>query len=96
MSTRDDYIAKMKTQLDAWNAEIDALEDKASDVRADVKVKYDEQLAALRVKRQEGEKKLDEMQEASETAWEQIKTESENVWAAFKDSVEAFQQHFKT
>jgi hypothetical protein len=41
MSTRDDYIAKMKTQLDAWNAEIDALEDKASDVRVDVKVKYD-------------------------------------------------------
>jgi hypothetical protein len=96
MSTRDEYVASMKVQLDAWNAEIGVLEARAGEVKDDAKVKFEEQLAALRVKREEGEKKLEEMRLASEGAWEQIKAESENIWAAFKDSVQAFQAHFKT
>ena len=95
MSTKNEYIAKMKLQLDSWSAEIDALEAKANEVREDAKVKYAEQLAALRVKREEGEKKLEEMHLASESAWEQVKAESEKAWAAFKDSVQAFQAHYK-
>lgn len=95
MSTKDDYIATMKSQLDSWSAEIDALQAKANDVRDDAKVKYAEQLAALRVKREEGEQKLDEMRQAGESAWEQVKAESEKAWAALKDSVTAFQAHYK-
>lgn len=96
MATKDEYIATMKAQLDEWSAEIDALEAKAHEVRDDAKEKYAQQLAALRVKREEGEKKLEEMREAGESAWEQVKAESEKAWAAFKDSVQAFQAHYKT
>lgn len=93
---RDEYVASMKSQLDAWNAEIGVLEAKAGEIREDARVTYEEQLAALRVKREEGEQKLEEMRLASESAWEQIKAESENFWAALKDSVQAFQAHFKS
>ncbi|WP_295578625.1 hypothetical protein [uncultured Lamprocystis sp.] len=95
MSTKDEYLATMKTQLDAWSVEIDALEAKAHEVRDDVKEKYQEQLSALRVKRVEGEKKLEEMREAGETAWEQVKVEADKFWAAFKDSVHTFHNHYK-
>jgi hypothetical protein len=52
MSTKDEYVATMKTQLDAWSVEIDALQEKAHEVKDDVKEKYEEQLSALRVKRE--------------------------------------------
>jgi predicted nucleic acid-binding Zn-ribbon protein len=95
LSSRDQYVEKMKAQLDEWNAGIAALEEKGSEITEDAKVKYQEQLAALRAQRAEGEKKLEEMQAATESTWEQVKLESDNVWEAFKDSYQAFVAHFK-
>jgi hypothetical protein len=95
MLTRDEYVAKMKQRLDKWNTEMDALEAKALKTQEEAKVKYQEQLIALRAKRQEGEEKLKAIQSASEDSWEQLKAETDNIWEAFKDSVQAFKAHFK-
>ena len=95
MLTRDAYVSKMKQRLDKWNAKMDALEAKAHKANADTKVKYQEQLIALRAQRQEGEKKLEEIKSASEDSWEHLKAEAENIRKAFKDSVNQFKSHFK-
>ena len=95
MLTRDEYVAKMKTRLDKWSAEMDALEEKAHKTQEEAKVKYQEQLVALRAKRLEGEEKLAAIKAATEDSWEELKAETENVWEAFKDSVHAFKLHFK-
>jgi len=95
LSSRDQYVEKMKAQLDEWNARIAALEEKGNEVKEDAKVKYQEQLTALRAQRAEGEKKLEEMQAATESTWEQVKMETDNVWEAFKESYQAFVRHFK-
>jgi predicted nucleic acid-binding Zn-ribbon protein len=94
-SSREKYVAAMKAQLDEWNASIAALEKKGHELNEDAKVKFEEQLAMLRTRRAEGEKKLEEIQAANESNWEQIKRESDNVWAAFKDSYQSFMAHFK-
>lgn len=95
MSNKDEYVATMKAQLDEWSAQISALEARAQEVRDDARAAFDEQLSALRVKRQEGETKLAEIQAAGETTWEQVKAEAENVRLAFMDAAHAFQSHFK-
>ena len=95
MLTRDQYVAKMKGQLDQWSTEMDVLEVKAQKAKEDAKEKYQEQLVALRAQRKEGEKKLAAIQSATEDSWEQLKAEADNVWEAFKDSVNAFKAHFK-
>ncbi|MBK1724810.1 hypothetical protein CKO23_21805 [Thiocystis violacea] len=95
LPSRDEYIATMKAQLDEWNANIAALEEKGNEIKEDAKVKYQEHLVALRAQRAEGEKKLDEMLAASENTWDQVKLEADNVWEAFKDSYQAFTAHFK-
>lgn len=95
LTSRDEYIAKMKVQLDEWNASITALEEKGHEIKEEFRVKYEEQLAALRAKREAGEKKLEEMEAATESTWEQVKLETDNVWEAFKDSYRAFTAHFK-
>lgn len=95
MLTKAEYVAESQKRLDDWNAEIDALEAKAGDIKEDDKVKYQEQLVALRAKREEGEKRLAEIQSADESSWEHLKAGTENVWEALKESVKTFQAHFK-
>ncbi|MBK5966225.1 hypothetical protein CCR95_19585 [Thiocystis minor] len=95
MLTKDEYVAQIKVQLDEWSTEIDKLQERGHEIKEDAKVKYEEQLVALRTKREEGEKKLEEIQAAAENNWEQFKMESDRVWEAFKDSFETFKSHFK-
>lgn len=95
LTSRDEYIAKMKAQLDEWNASISALEEKGHEIKEEARVKYEEHLVTLRERRAEGEKKLAEMQAATESTWEQVKLETDNVWEALKDSYQAFVAHFK-
>lgn len=95
MLTKDEYVAEMKARLDTWNAEFDALQEKAHEIKEDAKVKFEEQLAALRATRAAGEVKLAEMQAATENNWELLKAESEHTWEAFKDSFETFKSHYK-
>jgi len=95
MLKKDEVVAEMKQKLDEISAEIDALEAKAHEVKEDVRVKYQEQLLALRAKHQEGEKKLEEMKSATESSWGRVKAETHNIRVALKDSVNAFKTHFK-
>ncbi len=95
MLTRDQYVARLKKQLDEWNAEIDTLEVMAHKTREDAKAKVQEQLRALHSKRLEGQKKLEAIKAATGDSWEQLKAETENVWEALKDSVHAFKAHFQ-
>lgn len=98
MLTKAEYVAESQKRLDDWNAEIDALEAKAgdiSDINEGEKAKYQEELVALRAKREEGEKRLAEIQSADESSWENLKAGTENVWEALKESVKTFQAHLK-
>ena len=74
---------------------MDTWEVKAHEAQESAKLKYQEQLSALRTTRLEGEKKLDAIKAATEDSWEQLKAETDNAWEAFKDSVQAFKTHFK-
>jgi len=65
----------MKRQLDEWNSEMDALEAKAQEAQEAAKLKYQEQLSALRTQRLAGEKKLEAVQTATEDSWERLKAE---------------------
>jgi hypothetical protein len=95
MLTKDEYVSEMKKRLDEWSVEIDALELRADEFKEDAKVKYQEQLVALRAKREEGEKRLAELRSATESSWESLKAGTESVWEALKDSAKTFQSHFK-
>ena len=95
MSKKDEYVAQMKKQLDDWSTDIDALQVKASLAKAEVKVKYEEQIAALRKKRQEADLKLNDIKAAADDSWEKLKGESERVWGALKGAVSEFKSRMK-
>ena len=48
MLTREEYSAKMKLQLDDFNAKVDALQARAEGTKADAREKYEAEMAKLR------------------------------------------------
>ena len=90
MSKRDDYIEKMKLQLDELNAKMSRVELKAKEAKEDARDKYREEMDKLRAQSKIAVAKLDEIKAAGEDTWETMVTEMEKVRDAFKHSVNYF------
>ncbi len=90
MSKRDEFVARMKAQLDEWGEELHTLESKVGDARADASNKYRQAIEELREKQAAAESRLEEIRRAGEEAWEELKDEAERTWAAFKAGLDAF------
>ena len=95
MTKRDEFVEKMKRRLDEWNAEINRLDEKVHEVKADLKEKYESQIEELRQKGDEIEKKLEKSRAAGEDALEKLKSDADRTWTALKDSVNTFKSHFE-
>jgi hypothetical protein len=80
MATKEEYLAKLKTQLDSWQVEADELQAKAEVATDELKVELEKQLADLRVKFAEGETKLGELADATEEMWEDLKGDAEAMY----------------
>ena len=90
MSKRDDYVAKMKLQLDELNLKMGALEAKAREAKQDARAKYQEEMGKLRQQSKLAVAKLDEVKAAGEDTWEKMVSEMEKVRDAFTHSFNYF------
>lgn len=95
MSKRSEYVEKMKTKLDEWNADIDKLEARAKIAEAELKTDYQEQIAVLKRQRDEAKVKLKTLESASDEAWEDIKTGVEMAWSSLNSAVNSALSRFK-
>lgn len=94
MTSRHEYIEKLKDKLDTWDADIDGFEARAQLAKADMKNELDDQITSLRLKRDLARLKLSEIKDASEEAWEDVKGGAEEAWADLKNSMEKAKSHF--
>ncbi len=90
MSKRDEYVEKMKLELDALNAKIDTLEAKAATVAEDARKNYQEELAKLRHQAKLANGEVAKLRSAGEDKWEAMVGEMENLRDAFKHSFNYF------
>jgi predicted translin family RNA/ssDNA-binding protein len=82
---RDEYVQKLKSQIDQWNAQMAKWEA----LSQDVKNKYLQQLDELQVRRDEALAEMRRIQGASADAWSDMMRGTE---AAFKEMREAFER----
>ncbi|WP_295456207.1 hypothetical protein [uncultured Thiodictyon sp.] len=98
MLTKEEYLAKMKAQLDEWQVDLEALGAKAGEVSDDAKAKVHEQIAELRAKWDEGHARREEITNAADEKWEELKDDAEVKWEEFKvgvkDSIERVKSYF--
>ena len=90
MSKRDEYIEKMKLQLDELDAKMDKLEAKATEAKEDARAKYKEEMAKLRQQSRAAKGKLEEIKAAGEDKWEALVTETEKIRDAIAHSFNYF------
>ncbi|HEU5179088.1 MAG TPA: hypothetical protein VFU24_16695 [Burkholderiales bacterium] len=85
---RDEYVRKLKEQIDQWNAQVAKWEAMSEEV----KNKYLQQLDEVQVRRDEAMQELRRVQSASAEAWTQMMGGAD---AAFKEMREAFERAVK-
>ena len=95
MLKRDEYVQKMKHQLDELNLKIDGLEAKGKAANAELHEKYNEKIAELRKHAAATHDKMEEIKDAGEDKWEALVEEGEKVQKAFVSSFNYFKSQFK-
>jgi len=91
---RDEYIAKLKVQLDEWNAQAAVWETKAKTAQADLKVEADRQLAALKAQRENAMYQMRLLQNASADAWKDMMVGADAVWKQMQETFTRASSHF--
>lgn len=95
MTTRHEYIEKLKEKLDEWDCDIDELEAKAQKAKSDIKYEYEDQIKSLRLKRDLVQLKMSEIKDSSEEAWEDLKEGADEAWNNLKQALEKAWSHYK-
>lgn len=95
MSTREEYIQKMKAKLDEIGAEMSRLEAKAKGAEADLRIKYQDTISDLRERREEARHKLNEFQQAGDSAWQDLKIGLQGAWEIIDEAVKSASERFK-
>ena len=86
MDTREAFTAKLKAQVDEWNADIQKLEAKVCQMQADKQMDYNQQLDTLRQHRDQAQQHLTQVQQAAENTWESVKQEMESTWTRISNA----------
>ena len=95
MADRDEYVEKLKSQLDHWNAETAKWEAQTKAAQANMRAEYEKQLAAFRQKRDQAIAQLSKVQSASGEAWKDLARGADEAWAKMSEAFEKAHSHFK-
>jgi hypothetical protein len=93
--TRDEYVQKMKEQLDQWNAEAAKWEAKAKEAQASMKAEYEKQLNQLHSRRDEAMYQLKLLQNASASAWQDMMKGSDQALKSMQEAFIRARTHFE-
>jgi lipid II:glycine glycyltransferase (peptidoglycan interpeptide bridge formation enzyme) len=94
MINRDEYIQKLKSQIDAWNAEAKHWEDKARKAQAGMKAEYERQLENFRKKREDAMAELRRVQSASLEAWSDMMRGADKAMQSMKEAFDRARKSF--
>ncbi|HQN65240.1 MAG TPA: hypothetical protein PLR90_08435 [Methylophilus sp.] len=95
MNLKDEYVEKLKAQLDEWSADIDKLEVQAHLAKAELKDNYAKHLAELRAIHNDAASKINQIQNATEGAWEELKKGGEGAWSSIVNAMTEARKKFK-
>ena len=95
MSRRDEYVEKLKLQLDEWNTELAKWEAKTRTAQADMRSEYEKRLDAFRLQRDRAIEQLRKVQSSTGDAWVELARGADEAWAKMREAFEKAHSHFK-
>lgn len=93
--TRDEYVAKLKTQLDDWNAQAAVWEAKAKDAQATAKAEFERQLVLLKAQQENAAYQMRLLQNASADAWKDLSAGADAAWKQMSETFARAASHFE-
>lgn len=85
----------MEKQLKEWGVDLDQLKSRANKAKADAKAEVDREVASLRARMVEVQKKLEELKTSGDAASVELRKGVENAWAEMKKALESATAKFK-
>ena len=92
---KDEYVEKLKSQLDQWNAETSRWEEKARVATTEMKAEYEKHLATLAARREEAMYQMKLLQGASTEAWKDMMQGADAAWGQMQDAFTKARSHFE-
>ena len=95
MISRDEYMNKLKTQIDHWNAEMAKWQAQAQDASKEYAERYAKQIEQFRAKRDEAMGELRRLQRASVDAWGDMMSGAESALTSWQEAFEKARRNFE-
>jgi len=95
MMNRDEYVQKLKDQIDQWNAESKKWEAKAKEAQATMKGEYEKQLSTLHSRRDEAMYQMKLLQGASTDAWQDMMKGTDQALKSMQEAFNRARSHFE-
>lgn len=95
VSAKEAYQKKLEARLKEWDEQLDLLVVKAEKLTFETRDKVEAEIAGLKARRVEAQKRLDELRQRGEDAWEELKDGAEQVWGDISDALKKAVTHFK-
>jgi predicted nucleic acid-binding Zn-ribbon protein len=88
ITEREEYVQHMRSKMEDWNNELDALEDKAQNSGPEIREKGQTLIGELDQKLAEGQEVLMNIAGTTDDSWMDLKLNAEVVWENIKNSFE--------
>jgi chromosome segregation ATPase len=85
----------LETQLKEWGIDLEKFKTKAGKAKTNAKVRLDNEIAALRTKMDEAQKKLEDLKKAGDAASGELKKGVESAWNELKKAFDSATAKFK-
>ena len=85
--TKEQYIAKMEAQLNAWSAKLAAMKAKLEEAELQGRLEFHRQGQISQRQHEVARRHLDELKQAGDDAWEALKAGVESAWTEFTKSM---------
>lgn len=94
MTSRDEYVRKLKSQIDQWNAQAARWEAQARQAQGRLRQEYAHQLEQLKGRREEMLYQLRLLQNASASAWADMMRGADQAWKSVQEAFDSARSHF--
>lgn len=81
------YSEKLQARLDQWHAELDKLEAKTRESKADARIELMENVNKVKERWETARSKAREVQKSSGEAWKELRKGTEDAFESLKDAV---------
>lgn len=92
---RDEYVEKLKAQLDQWNTELVKWEEKAKTAQAGARAEYEKRLETFRQQRDQAVEKMRQLQASAGDAWVDLMRGADDAWKKMQEAYEKARSHFR-